>query len=80
MVTVQIQGWRVGYNKVASTQILKKLTNLGLEESYRFTHTILEDNPVSIEVENLPLAEQLVRELNEIGANAEIAQQPRPSA
>jgi len=72
MFAVEIQGWQVGYNKVASTQIIQRIAGLGLQDAYHSTHEILEGLPVTLQVSDLHTAQQLVDELMQIGANARL--------
>ena len=71
MHKIIIKGY-IGLNKVAMTKAIKKHTNLNLNESKKYTDTLLEKGNVTIEINSKESALQLITELREANANAEL--------
>jgi ribosomal protein L7/L12 len=73
MVTVEITGWRVGFNKVACTEIVRAASGLGLADGKRITDGVLAGTTQRIAVPSDDIAQRLVRNLAEIGAVAAVS-------
>jgi ribosomal protein L7/L12 len=72
MAVVKVQGWRVGFNKVESTKIIRAATGLGLAEGKAITDAILTGEVQLIHVVSESAAHELARDLSKIGANASV--------
>jgi len=72
MTIVEITGWRVGFNKVACTDIVRAASGLGLVDGKRITDGVLSGNVQRVSVPSAETALRLVHELIEIGAIAAI--------
>ena len=73
MTTVEITGWRVGFNKIACTKIVRAASGLGLADGKRITDGVLAGTPQLIAVRSDDMAQRLVRDLTEIGAVARVS-------
>ena len=72
MTVVRVQGWRVGFNKVECTKMIRAATGLGLAEAKAITNAIVDGDTQLIHVANAAAAEKLAQDLLEIGANASV--------
>jgi len=72
MSSVQINGWKVGFDKVAHTQLLRT-TGLSLSEAKALTDRVLLCEPVRLATASVEEAARLVVALSEIGAMAQVA-------
>ena len=72
MATVKVQGWRVGFNKVECTKMIRAATGLGLAEAKAITNAIVDGDIQLIHVSDATTAQKLARDLLEIGANASV--------
>ena len=70
MATVEITGWRVGFNKVACTEIVRAASGLSLSDVKGITDGVLEGKPQRVAVPSNDIAQCLVRNLAEVGAVA----------
>jgi ribosomal protein L7/L12 len=73
MASVEITGWKVGFKKVACTQIVRAATGLGLADGKRVTDGVLDGEIQRISVASLEDANQLAKALIEIGAIASVS-------
>jgi len=71
MHKIKINGY-IGLNKVAMTKAIKTHTNLNLNESKKYTDTLLEKGNVTIEINSKESALQLISSLREANANVEL--------
>ena len=74
MASVEIQGWRRGFEKVSHTEALRSMAGLSLAEAKAITDAVLggESRVVTVAVESDAAA--LVERLTEIGAIAKVRQ------
>ncbi|GHC12870.1 hypothetical protein GCM10010080_30510 [Thermomonas carbonis] len=73
MTIVEIQGWQVGFNKVACTNIIRAATGIDLVQGKAITDGVLSGETQRVYVSDNSMAQQLVNDLTEIGAIASIA-------
>ncbi len=71
MMTVQLSGWNVGFNKVKFTKLLQESLGYSLMRAKRVTDTILDDEEVTIEVPETQ-AEILTSSMRELGARCAV--------
>jgi len=72
MVEFRIRGFRTGLNKVAMTKAIREQTKHDLGAAKACTDAVLEGEEVSLFVSDGSAAAKLVKELNDLGANAEV--------
>lgn len=72
MATVEIRGWKVGFNKVACTDAIRAATGIGLVEGKKITDAVLEGDIQFIVMSNDQAAHSLAAELIELGAIASV--------
>jgi hypothetical protein len=72
MPIVEITGWRVGFNKVRCTDIVRAASGLGLVDGKRVTDGVLSGDVQHVLVPSAEIAQRLVNELAEIGAVAAV--------
>ena len=70
MAAVKVQGWRVGFNKVECTKIIRAATGLGLAEAKAITDAIADGDTQLIHVVDAATPQKLADDLLQIGANA----------
>jgi ribosomal protein L7/L12 len=73
MASVEVTGWKVGFNKVACTKIVRSFTGLGLAEGKKVTDGVLNGEIQRISVASFENATLLAQALIEIGAIASVA-------
>ena len=73
MANVKIQGWRVGFNKVACTNIVRAAGSLDLAEAKAVTDSVLAGHLQIVQVLDESTAQLLAKELTEIGAIATVS-------
>jgi len=76
MAIVEITGWKVGFNKVACTRIVRAATGLDLADGKRLTDGVLAGNVQRISVPSTEAAGRLALDLVEIGAIASVIGAP----
>jgi len=69
---VRISGWRPGLRKVSITQAIMRESGLGLRESKSCADRVLEGECVVVPVSDAHRARGLARELESLGAKAEV--------
>jgi hypothetical protein len=72
MVTVKLTGWQPGLNNVQLTKTLKAKAKLELHQAKFATDELLEGKQVSISMDTLENAEDLLEAVRKLGAIAEI--------
>ena len=70
MTTVRISGWRAGFQKVAHTKTLQRMAGLSLEDAKEITEGVLDGHTMSVTVSSDDVARDLVKRLQELGADA----------
>ena len=74
MAIVEIRGWEIGFNKVACTNTIRAATGLGLAEGKAMTDAVLNREIQRIAVPDRLAAQQLARDLTELGAIASVVE------
>jgi len=70
MSTVKLVGWKPRLQKIALTKIIRKHTGYDLARGKKCTDNVLENKEVVISNLNESVAEQLLKEVTEIGVVA----------
>jgi ribosomal protein L7/L12 len=73
MCQIRITGYRPGLQKIGMTKAIRQHTGLGLKAAKDCTDALLAGQVVTVEVASPGIATTLIRELDELGASAEIA-------
>lgn len=73
MFTVEITGWKYGYNKVESTKLFAHEGRMGLGAAKASTDAILDGKIIRVEMETLEAAQALVAAFTSINAIAGIS-------
>ncbi len=68
MTKVIFTDWRLGFQKVKFTQLLRDRCGLGLAAAHSVTGTLLQRQPVEVEVADATHATELVRQAADLGA------------
>ena len=76
MAIVEITGWKVGFNKVACTKIVRAATGLGLAEGKRVTDGVLDGKVQRVLVPSMEAAYRLADELTQINAIVTVVATP----
>jgi hypothetical protein len=69
MVKVILTGWREGLDKVSLTKLQMEMLGKSLKESKLNVDILLDDKEVLVEISNLDLANDFLKEAEKIGAN-----------
>jgi len=77
MATVEIRGWKVGFNKVACTDAIRAATGIDLLEGKRITDAVLEGDTQFIVMPS-DQAQSLAAKLIELGAIASAIETAAP--
>jgi hypothetical protein len=72
MAKVILESWREGLKKVSLTRLQIDLLGKSLKESKLNVDSLLDDNEVIIEIDNLSLANEFLKEAEKIGANCQL--------
>jgi len=76
MPRIVLTGTEIGVRKVSLSKILKARAGFTLAQAKSVVDKILEEQPVSIDVADFPMAEALVRDLRSLGAVCHIEEPP----
>jgi len=67
MAKIILEGWNEGLQKVSLTKLQIDLLGKSLKESKLNVDYLLDDKKVTIEIENLDLANEFIKEAEKIG-------------
>ncbi|MBB6235556.1 hypothetical protein HDC90_000153 [Pedobacter sp. AK013] len=69
MIKIILTGWREGLDKVSLTKLQMEMLGKSLKESKLNVDILLDDEEVLIEIPNLDLASEFLKEAEKIGVN-----------
>jgi ribosomal protein L7/L12 len=72
MSTVVVQGWKPGFRKVSHTKLLQSSLGMSLSQAKAVTDRVLVGEKVILTPSSSAAARELARELEELGAVAEV--------
>ena len=72
MAKVIFEGWREGLEKVALTKLQVDLLGMSLRESKTNVDSLLDDKKVVIEIDDLELAHEFMKNADKIGVNCRL--------
>ncbi|NIF07852.1 hypothetical protein F3J23_20700 [Chryseobacterium sp. Tr-659] len=72
MAKIILEGWNEGLQKVSLTKLQIDLLGKSLKESKLNVDYLLDDKEVIIEIENLDLANEFIKEAEKIGVSCKL--------
>ncbi len=72
MAKVILDSWREGLEKISLTKLQVNMLKKSLTESKSNVDFLLDDKKVIIEIDNIDLANEFLKEAEKIGVNCEI--------
>ena len=72
MAKVIFEGWREGLEKVTLTKLQVDLLGMSLRESKTNVDSLLDDKKVVIEIDDLELAHEFMKNADKIGVNCRL--------
>lgn len=72
MAKVILESWRDGFEKVSLTKLQVNMLGKSLKESKSNVDLLLDDEKVSIEIDDLDLVGEFLREAEKIGVNCKL--------
>ncbi len=72
MTTVLLSGWDAGFNKVGFTRLMQHALGYSLTEAKRVTDTIMDGEPVTVNVPEATV-DQIIVSMSELGARCAVA-------
>ena len=72
MAKVILDSWRVGFEKVSLTKLQISMLGKSLTESKSNVDSLLDDKKVILDIENLDLANEFLKESEKIRVNCEL--------
>lgn len=72
MIKILLDSWRDGLEKISLTKLQVEMLGKSLTESKMNVDSILDDNKVIIEIDNLDLANKFLKEAEKIGVNCKL--------
>ncbi|GAA4160707.1 hypothetical protein GCM10022217_25160 [Chryseobacterium ginsenosidimutans] len=72
MIKIVLNSWREGLEKVSLTKLQIDILGKSLKEAKINVDSLLEDKKVIIEINNLDLANEFLREAEKIGVNCQL--------
>ena len=72
MAKVILESWREGFEKVSLTKLQVNMLGKSLKESKTNVDFLLDDKEVSIEIDDLDLASEFLKEAEKIGVNCKL--------
>jgi ribosomal protein L7/L12 len=72
MAKVILDSWRAGLEKVSLTKLQVNMLGMSLKESKTNVDSLLDDKKVVIEIDNLDVANEFLREAEKIGVNCKL--------
>ena len=72
MVTVMLEGWRNGFEKVSLTKLQMEKLGISLKESKSNVDVLLAGESVSLEIKDYILAYDFLKKAEEIGATCRL--------
>lgn len=72
MAKVVFDNWREGLEKVSLTKLQVSMLGISLTQSKNNVDSLLNDKKVVLEIDDLDLANEFVKEAENIGVNCEI--------
>lgn len=72
MTKVILKGWREGFEKVSLTKLQVNMLGKSLKESKLNVDSLLNDEDVSIEIDDVDLADEFLREAEKIGVTCKL--------
>ncbi|HCT85680.1 MAG TPA: hypothetical protein DF296_10840 [Candidatus Margulisbacteria bacterium] len=72
MAIVILQSWRKGLKKVSLTKLQVEILGKSLKESKSNVDLLLDDMEVIIEIDNIDLAHEFLKEAENIGVNCKL--------
>lgn len=72
MAKVIFEGWRDGLEKVTLTKLQVDLLGMSLRESKTNVDSLLDDKKVVIEIDDLELAHEFMKNAEKIGVNCKL--------
>ncbi len=73
MITITINDWRIGLQKVALTKLQVEFFNLGLKEAKENVDKLLDGEKIIIKTNDLSLAKEFISKAEQIGASCSIS-------
>ncbi|AZB28461.1 hypothetical protein [Chryseobacterium balustinum] len=72
MIKIVLDSWREGFEKVSLTKLQMDMLGKSLRESKINVDSLLENKKVIIEINNIDLANEFLRETKRIGVNCKL--------
>ncbi|MBA3899679.1 MAG: hypothetical protein H0X62_05625 [Bacteroidetes bacterium] len=72
MAKIILESWREGLEKISLTKLQVDILGKSLSESKLNVDSLLDDKMVIIEIDNLNLAHEFLKEAEEIGVNCKL--------
>ncbi|WP_333662230.1 hypothetical protein [Chishuiella changwenlii] len=72
MLKVLLDSWREGLEKISLTKLQVEMLGKSLTESKMNVDSLLDDNKVIVEIDNLDLANNFLKEAEKIGVNCKL--------
>lgn len=69
---VLLDSWREGLEKISLTKLQVEILGKSLTESKKNVDSLLDDNKVIIEIDNLDLTNNFLKEAEKIGVNCKL--------
>lgn len=69
---IVLESWREGLQKVSLTKLQHEKLGISLLDSKTNTDLLLDDHIIILEIENIELAQEFLREVERIGVNCKI--------
>jgi hypothetical protein len=69
---VVLESWRKGLHKVSLTKLQHEKLGISLLDSKTNTDLLMDDHIIILEIENIELAQEFLKEVERIGVNCKI--------